>query len=162
MQGTRFAAASFDGMTTALTAVFVLAIACGGIGVSVAAPNAGIAVLILGAAGVILVLSYGFAPAAYVLSPDRSLRVVRRLFGTVRFSITKVAPVEHGFGIGGVRLMGSGGVFGWYGIYWRPRFGRYRAFVTHRQRLLRCEGPRGPILISPDDPTAFLAAAAQL
>jgi hypothetical protein len=157
----RFAAARFDAMTLALTAAFVLLISAVTIASSIAARRPVVAVLYLGAGVVALVLAYGLAPAGYVLS-DRSLLVVRRLFGTIRFAITAVTPVDQGFGIGGLRLMGSGGVFGWYGFFWRPRFGRYRAYVTHRRHLLSCSGPNGPILISPANPTAFLAAAAGL
>jgi hypothetical protein len=157
----KFAVAPFDAVTAVLTAAFVVVVAAVVVGLSIAAPGTAVVVLICAGGGLAVLVAYGFSPAAYLLSPGRSLSVVRRLFGTRRFPITTAAPGRRRFGIGGMRLLASGGVFGWYGLFWRPNSGRYRAYVTNRQRLIWCTGPQGPIVISPADPTAFLDAASQ-
>jgi hypothetical protein len=105
----------------------------------------------------ILASAYGFAPRRYSVTPDGLLRMHRRLFGSKAFRITSAQAVAPVFGLGGIRLSGSGGAFGWYGLFWRKGTGRYRAYVTDRSRLVACDGPDGLVVVSPADPDAFLA-----
>ncbi len=105
-----------------------------------------------------IVSLYGWSPKAYRLSPTGVLTVRRRLFGGRMFRVESAQATSALFGLGGLRLTGSGGVFGWYGLFWRKGTGRYRAYVTDRSKLVACEGPDGLVVVSPEDPRAFLAA----
>jgi hypothetical protein len=56
----------------------------------------------------------------------------------------------------GARLLGSGGLFGYQGMY-RPEGGRYAAALTARDRAVLVLGREGGALVSPDDREALLA-----
>ena len=105
----------------------------------------------------IVALSYGFAPRAYSVTPDGTLRMHRRWFGARSFRVTSAQTVAALFALGGIRLSGSGGAFGWYGLFWRKDTGKYHAYVTDRSKLVACHGPDGLVMISPRDTHAFLA-----
>ena len=105
----------------------------------------------------ILGAAYGFAPRAYSLDADGTLRMHRRWFGSKSFRVTSAQTVAALFALGGIGLSGSGGAFGWYGLFWRKGTGRYHAYVTDRSKLVACRGPDGLVMISPADPAAFLA-----
>ncbi|MBL8696787.1 MAG: hypothetical protein JNK67_00355 [Alphaproteobacteria bacterium] len=48
---------------------------------------------------------------------------------------------------------GGLGTAGWY---WSARFGRFRGYLTNRKRLVVLRLERGVIVLSPDDPDAFV------
>ncbi len=56
-----------------------------------------------------------------------------------------------------LRLFGIGGVFGMIGVFWSRRLGRFRAWVTDPERTVVLTFPDRTVLISPDDPAAFVA-----
>ena len=153
-----FVAAPMDRSTKFTSAALVAAMV--GIALTVPVAQAGAAGLILGigipAAG--LALAYGMAPRGSRVQPGR-LQILRRWFGSKTFRIESVAATSALFGLGGIRLAGSGGAFGWYGLFWRKGAGRSRAYVTDRAQLVVCDGPDGVVVLSPADPTGFLAAA---
>ena len=124
------------------------------------APGGLTGTLIVLIAGVgLLLLTWGYAPSAYRLGGG-DLIIRRQLFGEVRFSITgDIVRTPATFGAGGIRVLGSGGFFGWYGTFWRPGSGRYTAYVTDRASIVACTTDRGIVLVSPGDPEAFVAAA---
>lgn len=153
-----FPAAPLDRPTKLVTAAVIAALV--GLGLTIPASEVGglgVALVWLLPLGLML-LAYGFAPAGYQVSPDE-LHVQRKWFGSRRFQIRSAQTTSAFFGLGGLRLVGSGGVFGWYGLFWRKDTGRYRAYVTDRSRLVTCDGPDGIVVVSPVDPVAFVAAA---
>ena len=154
----QFPAAPLDRATKLTSAALVAALT--GLAISLQAAEAGGKGAVFGIAlpAAAVALAYGFAPKGYEVSRPGELQVIRRWFGRRRFSITSAEPTSAVFGLGGIRLMGSGGAFGWYGLFWRKETGRYRAYVTDRSRLVSCKGPDGLIVVSPDDPGAFVAA----
>lgn len=154
-----FRAAPLDRSTKFLTAAVIAALL--GLALSIPAAEAGSAGVVAGwvVPAIIIVATYGYAPKGYLMSPDGHLRIQRRWFGGRGFRIDSAHTTSAVFGLGGVRLAGSGGVFGWYGLFWRSGVGRYRAYVTDRSQLVACDGPDGLVLVSPADRDAFLAAA---
>ncbi len=154
-----FPAAPLDRPTKFITAAFLAAFV--GFALSVAGAGAGAAGVALGVVVplAIALLAYGFAPESYEVSAEGTLRVRRHWFGGRGFRIASAQTTSAVFGLGGIRLAGSGGAFGWYGLFWRQGTGRYRAYVTDRSRLVACDGPDGLIVVSPADPAAFLSAA---
>jgi hypothetical protein len=94
------------------------------------------------------------APRAYVIE-DGGL-TVRRLLGAVRVDgPLRVEPVEAKT-LMGARLLGSGGLFGYQGLY-RLDGARYAAALTARDRAVLVLGREGGALVSPDDREALLA-----
>jgi hypothetical protein len=105
----------------------------------------------------VTVAAFGFAPAGYEVD-GAHLRVRRRLFGSRTFTLTgEAVRPSWRLGFGGVRLLGSSGLFGWYGRFWKPGVGRYLAYVTDRSRLVACDTDAGLVVVSPSDPDALVS-----
>jgi hypothetical protein len=94
------------------------------------------------------------APRAYVIE-DGGL-TVRRALGAVRVDgplrVEAVEPRQ----LMGSRLLGSGGLFGYLGMY-RVDGTRYAAALTARDRAVLVTGREGGALVSPEDREALLA-----
>ena len=150
--------APLDRSTRWTSAALVAALA--GLAMTIPVAEAGTAGRILGIGLPLAVLgvAYGMSPRGYRVQPGR-LQILRRWFGSKTFRIDSVAPTSALFSLGGIRLAGSGGAFGWYGVFWRKGTGRYRAYVTDRAQLVVCDGPDGVVVLSPADRQAFLMAA---
>lgn len=109
----------------------------------------------------ILLFSIGLA---YLLSPigysvANSVLTVKRRWGSrafgpvVRCSIPAKRPSAFT-----LRLWGNGGLFSGTGIFWNRRWGIFRAYVTRAKHdeLVLVETARTKVLISPEDPAAFV------
>jgi hypothetical protein len=59
---------------------------------------------------------------------------------------------------GSLRLWASGGLFGFFGIFWSRRLGVFRAYCTapHRSVLIKLRDRT--VVVSPENPEAFVAA----
>jgi hypothetical protein len=105
------------------------------------------------------------APVAYELS-DGQLRVVLRVgrlrYGPVVKCMTPQEVASLPNLMWGLRLFGNGGVFAGVGIFWSPALGVYRAWVTSARRadLVVLNTLKTRVLITPQDPAAFIASAA--
>ena len=105
------------------------------------------------------------APVAYELSAGRLtvvLRVGRLRYGPVVNCMTPQQVANLPNLMWGVRLFGNGGVFAGVGIFWSPALGVYRAWVTSARRadLVVVNTRKTRVLITPQDPEQFVAAAA--
>ena len=61
-----------------------------------------------------------------------------------------------------VRLFGIGGFFGTFGLMWSRPLGRFRAYATRSTPSLLLRRHRAlPLLVTPDDREALLAALRQ-
>ena len=151
-----FPASPLDRPTRLLSAAVVVAL----VGLALSIPGSAGPLGIAAGAGLPLVLllaTYGMSPKGYAVT-EGSLLIRRRWFGSRQMSVATadVAPPE--MGLGGFRLAASGGLFGWFGSFWRRDTGKYRAYVTDRENLVACRGDEGLILVSPVDPQAFISA----
>lgn len=157
-----FALAPLD-RTTRVVTVVALAIVLGAMGATAltAQDTAGRAVAtVLGP--LVILLAWGFAPATLRVH-GQVLEVRRRLWGAKRFTVTGPAHrPQWRLGIGTVRKLGSGGLFGWYGAFWKPGLGSFHAYLTDRANAVLCETAEGPVVVSPADPDALLAALAEV
>lgn len=59
---------------------------------------------------------------------------------------------------GGYRTCGNGGLYGYTGRYWSKTLGHYRAFVNDWKRPVVLRWPHKTIVLSCDDPEAFVSA----
>jgi hypothetical protein len=75
-------------------------------------------------------------------------------------SVASVTSKELGFGI---RTFGSGGFFGYFGKFYYKKIGAVTLYVTDREKMLLIvlDDDR-KIIISPEDPAAFMAAFHEL
>ena len=94
------------------------------------------------------------APRDYVIE-DGGL-TVRRMLGAVRVDGPLRVEAVEARQLLGPRLLGSGGLFGYLGMY-RADGARYAAALTARDRAVLVLGSEGGALVSPDDREALLA-----
>ncbi len=114
---------------------------------------AGLSVLIVAAA-------YAYSVRGYAIT-DGSI-VVRRLAGSVRIPLDQVRSARRAVAedfLGCIRLWGSGGLFGYYGLFQTAKLGRCTWYVTDRARAVVIRTDAKTVLVSPDDVNGFLAAA---
>jgi hypothetical protein len=106
-----------------------------------------------------VLLSYGLSPRGYVVS-NRSI-IINRLLGNIHVSLegAREARKATGDDLGGCfRLWGSGGMFGYYGLFQTSRLGTCSWYVTARERTVVVVTGSKTVLFSPDDVEGFLAA----
>lgn len=110
---------------------------------------------------VTLLLTYVYSPRGYRVD-GRSI-VVKRLIGSVTVpldglrSARRIGPDDLR---GCIRLFGSGGLFGYYGLFRTSSLGRCTWYVTNRKNAVVVIGASKTTVYSPDDVDEFLAAIA--
>lgn len=115
--------------------------------------------LVLGVSALILALAYAYSPRGYAFS-EQSL-IVKRLIGDVRIPLEDVRAARRATSDdlrGCMRLWGSGGLFGYYGLFRTSALGRCTWYVTNRQKMVVLVTGSRTALFSPDDVDGFLAA----
>jgi Bacterial PH domain len=116
--------------------------------------------LVFSAIALLLILvSYAYSPRGYILA-DRSISV-QRLAGQARIALDDVREVRRATPDDlrrSIRLRGSGGLFGYYGLLSSPKLGKFTGYVTNKNnRVLVITGSK-TALFSPDDVDGFLNA----
>ena len=98
---------------------------------------------------------YIYAPRSYEIRGD--FLIVNFRIGSKRFGPIASCQTTKSRGIGGLRVFGNGGLFGYTGWYWNFRDGLHRSYATHRKKLILLETEAGKkILTSPADPQGFV------
>lgn len=144
-------AASYDRTTKILSAVV-----CLGLGAAAVATH-NLFVACVSAA--IVVLGYAFSPQSYMVA-ERAI-VVQRLIGNIRVPLDNLREARvttPGDVSGCIRLWGSGGMFGYYGLFRTSKLGNCRWYVTNRRNMIVVVTDSKTTLYSPDDVGGFLAA----
>lgn len=99
-------------------------------------------------------LPYLWSPRCYVVCDN--VVVVRRLIGDLIIDMSR-QPRLWKWTWWGLRLFGSGGLYGYYGFFTFKGTGRVRMHATNRHNLVLIEDARGrKHLISPDRPKEFI------
>ena len=86
--------------------------------------------------------------------------LVHRLGWATKFDLSGLSGLEinpHAM-MGSIRLFGNGGIFCFVGWYRASVIGRYRAYVTDPAKSVVLEFGNRKIVVSPDDPEAFVDA----
>lgn len=71
--------------------------------------------------------------------------------------ILEVRPVEDGLLRGSLRLMGTSGYYGYYGLFWKKGVGRYRAYATRLKGLVYVKTEKTLFVLSPENPEDFIS-----
>jgi hypothetical protein len=143
--------ASFDS-TTKIVSVVVFVVLLLAAAVTRSAIVAG-----LGAA--VILLSFAYSPRGYAIL-ERSI-VVNRLIGNVRIALDGIREIRAATTDdfrGCLRLWGSGGLFGYYGIFQTSRLGRGTWYVTNRSNAVVVITDAKTVLFSPDNVDGFITA----
>ncbi len=103
-------------------------------------------------------LSWAWAPAGYSLDGGQ-LVLHRNAWREVRTGVARETAFPEPQRLG-IRLLGSGGMFGYYGRFRRGDLGSYRAWLTSREadHVVALETDLGLVVVSPADPAALRAA----
>jgi hypothetical protein len=112
-----------------------------------------------GVCALALALAYGVSPLRYEIGGGRL--VIRRQVGrsTVELRGAIIRPDGDAFK-GLVRVFGNGGFFAFDGLFYSRRLGMVKVAARHREHGVVVQPPSGrPVVLSPDDPQAFIAAA---
>ena len=107
----------------------------------------------------VLLVAYVFSPRGYGITAESI--IIRRLVGDVCVRTAAVRQARRASADdlrGCVRLIGSGGLFGYYGWFRTAQLGKSRRYVTDRNRSVIVWTPDQVIVLSPDDPDRFLRA----
>jgi hypothetical protein len=115
--------------------------------------------LVVCLAALTVLLSYAYSPRGYALS-ERSI-VVRRLVGGARIPLEQVREARRTTSDdlrGCIRLWGSGGMFGYYGLFRTSKLKKCWWYVTNRQNTVVVITDEKTAVFSPDDVEGFLVA----
>ncbi|HXP89260.1 MAG TPA: PH domain-containing protein [Bryobacteraceae bacterium] len=107
----------------------------------------------------VIALAYAYSPRGYTIA-DRSV-LIKRPIGNVRVPLDDVRearPASSDDYSGCIRLWGSGGLFGYYGLFRTDKLGRCTWYATDRSRAVVLITAAKTALFSPDDVEGFLAA----
>jgi hypothetical protein len=123
-------------------------------GVAFMVRNPGIWILM----ALIFGVGYAFSPRSYFVSDDAI--TIRRLIGSVRFPLASLSEARRATPDdlrGCIRVFGSGGLFGYYGLFRTSALGTIPWYVTNRQNMVLVRGEKSA-MFSPDDVDGFLVA----
>lgn len=104
----------------------------------------------------VLVFCLFFSVSGYSVKDGRLL--VHRLGWSTKFDLARLSAFNadpHAM-MGSIRLFGSAGLFCVIGYYRNGVLGHYRAYVTDSARSVVLEFGDAKIVVSPDDPQAFV------
>jgi Bacterial PH domain len=102
----------------------------------------------------VTVLSFAFAPCGLEVA-ETEIRVLRRLAPPVQLPLSTISGVVPAAGRG-MRVFGSGGFFGSYGLYWQKGLGVYQRYSTRLEPAMMLTRTAGrPIVVTPDEAAAF-------
>jgi len=149
--GAQSFSASYDRTTKIISGVVC--------GVLVLAAFAAQNILIAALGAVVIAVCCAYSPLGYAVS-ERSI-VVRRLIGRVRIPLEGVREIRAATADdfrGCLRLWGSGGLFGYYGLFRTTKLGKCTWYVTNRAKAVVLITETKTTLFSPDDVDGFLAA----
>lgn len=106
---------------------------------------------------IVSAFTYFFKPTSFTI--DAYEIAVHRPHGAFRTpigNIERIERVERGTLGWGVRLFGSGGFFGYLGLYYYGRIGRVWLYCTNRNEMLLVTTAKSKFIISPENSDAFL------
>ncbi|PIS46490.1 MAG: hypothetical protein COT17_08240 [Elusimicrobia bacterium CG08_land_8_20_14_0_20_51_18] len=108
-----------------------------------------------------LFLTYIYSPRGYAITATHL--VIRRAWKPV---LLELAEIEKAEALSGemlaysFRLWGSGGLFGFFGLFINRKLGRYTAYYTDFSKLVLVKAGK-TYVISPSDTREFLAALSE-
>jgi hypothetical protein len=153
-----FAAAPLERNARVLTALAALVAVLAPLGLLLAQPRG---VLVLVGSPTLLValvaLPLALSPAGYAVGSG-SLAVVRRGARPLLFPLGSLLAARPAAMPRSVRVLGSGGIFGWWGRYASRDWGRFKAYATDRRHGVLLEWPGFKLFVSPEDPEALCRA----
>ncbi|HRI27316.1 MAG TPA: PH domain-containing protein [Chitinophagales bacterium] len=116
------------------------------------------AYIAFGSIAAVLALTYLLSPRAYRLTQDTL--VIERRWKPITIALVDIeafsTPDLKDF-TAMIRLFGSGGLWGYFGLFWNRRIGRMYWYATQLHNLVMLKVKNShPIVLTPDDPNFML------
>ena len=143
--------ASYDTTTKIITAVVLV--------ILVSADVFTRSAIVAGLGALLFALAYAYSPRGYAIA-GRSI-MVKRLIGNVRIPLDAIREARSATRDdfrAALRLWGSGGLFGYYGVFQTAHLGKATWYVTNRSRAVVVVAGSKTTLFSPDDVAGFITA----
>lgn len=106
------------------------------------------------------IITYGYSPTSYEIKEDSIL--IKRPFKDViihRSAIADVIKLDDGKLARSIRTFGSGGLFGYFGLFWQKEFGTMTWYATRRdQAIMIITSSNKKMVITPDETDDFMQA----
>lgn len=103
------------------------------------------------------VIAWGFHPSSYEINKE-SL-IIKRPFKSLEISLSSIdsaRTVSFRELFFSLRVFGSGGLFGYFGIYTSMSLGKIQMWATDRNNLVLIEVANQKFVISPQNPSEFI------
>jgi cytochrome c biogenesis protein CcdA len=107
-----------------------------------------------------LILAIGVLMIVRGYSVQAGQVIVHGLFWNKAYPLVDLCDIEsQPFAtVGSIRTFGIGGFFSFWGYYHNPTLGSYLSFVTDAANTVVLKFENARIVVSPDDPVAFVEA----
>jgi Bacterial PH domain len=153
-----FPAAPLEPNARVLTALTALVAVLAPLALLLAQPR-GVLVLVASPALLVALVAVPLAlsPAGYAVGSG-NLAVVRRGARPLLFPLGSLLAARPAAMPRSIRVLASGGVFGWWGRYANRDWGRFKAYATDRRRGVLLEWPGFKLFVSPEDSDALCRA----
>ena len=107
----------------------------------------------------VIMISYLLMPRGYTITSSKI--IIHRLWKDIEIPRNEIAYAlqlnKHRVLHESVKLGGSGGLFGYYGLFWIKNLGKAWLYVTDENRMILIKLKSGKTyIISPDRPRLFL------
>jgi hypothetical protein len=104
--------------------------------------------------------AWAFAPRGFAIDKGR-LRILRNGWPSTEIpleTVRAVALLEPDALRGSLKLLGMGGLFGYYGLFRSPTLGSYRLHATRGGGLVLVRSEARTLVLTPEPPDAFVEA----
>ena len=102
----------------------------------------------------VLIIPLLWAPQRYLVKDN--LVTVQRRVGNVRIAVSR-EPERWKWTWWGLRLFGSGGLYGYFGYFYMKQIGSVRMYATNRHCMVLLVDEKGKkILVSPNEVDRFI------
>ncbi|MBO8181628.1 MAG: hypothetical protein H0Z28_02405 [Archaeoglobus sp.] len=104
---------------------------------------------------VIIAVVYAFSPKEVILKKDKI--AIRKALGEVNIPYFKIKDVSY-FGKlrwKTIRLFGSGGLFGWFGLFHVPEIGEVWVYARRNKDMVLIKADKN-YLLAPENPENFM------
>ena len=105
----------------------------------------------------LVALPLALSPAGYAVGSG-DLAVLRRGARPLLFPLGSLLAARPAAMPRSLRVLGSGGMFGWWGRFANRDWGRFKAYATDRRHGVLLEWPGFKLFVSPEDPEALRRA----
>jgi hypothetical protein len=104
---------------------------------------------------VIIAITYVYTPKEIILENDRL--VIKRVIGKVEIPYKQIREVSYLEKLKSkiIRLFGSGGLYGWFGIFYVSEIGKVHMYARRMSNFVLIKADKN-YLLSPENPKEFV------